>query len=140
MFLDSGHETEAVQVMQKNWMDQVAKNHPPKISQVLLNYKVAHDNIILNMDSMYTANITAQEPDKDNLYYYWEIMPESTDLNGGGDWEEQPKAIQNLIGNNRVNQIKIKAPSKEGPYRLYVYVYDDYNHAATANIPFYVVP
>ena len=36
------------------------------------------------------------------------------------------------------SSIVITAPEEEGAYRLFVYVYDGNNHAAHANIPFYV--
>ena len=36
-------------------------------------------------------------------------------------------------------EIKFKTPAKEGPYRLYVTVYNKYGYISTCNIPFYVV-
>jgi hypothetical protein len=139
LFTETGHETESVHSMQLNWMDTLSGNHSPKINSVYLSEKTAIENIILNANSEYAASIFAYDMDGDNLFYYWEIMPESVDLNGGGDWEVKPQSIYNLIKDYRVRKIEFKAPEKEGPYRLFVYVYDDHNHVATSNIPFYVI-
>ena len=40
--------------------------------------------------------------------------------------------------NNGAHAITIKAPSRSGAYRFYVYVSDNFENVATANIPFYV--
>ena len=37
-----------------------------------------------------------------------------------------------------MGEIQFITPSKQGPYRLFVYIYDGENHAATANIPFWL--
>lgn len=65
-------------------------------------------------------------------------MPESNDKKAGGDFEKTPDAISFKILEQSVNGIKIKAPSRKGAYRFFIYVYDDYKNVATANFPFYV--
>ena len=57
------------------------------------------------------------------LTYSWEILPESTDLKDGGDFEERPEAIEIEIISNINGELKFKAP-KKGIYRLFAYVND----------------
>ena len=73
----------------------------------------------------------------DALTYSWEILPESTDLQDGGDEESRPEAIDGLVVSQEGGSVVVKAPGK-GAYRLFVYVNDGQNHSATANIPFMV--
>jgi hypothetical protein len=81
------------------------------------------------------------DPDQNKLTYRWELLPESTDLKEGGDRENRPEAIKGLLLTTTDEaRATLKAPEKEGAYRLFVYAYDSFNHAATANIPFYVKP
>jgi hypothetical protein len=56
----------------------------------------------------------------------------------GGDAESKPKAIPGIIENPSKAETTLKAPSKAGAYRLFIYVFDGRGHAAHANIPFYV--
>jgi len=37
-----------------------------------------------------------------------------------------------------VNKLSFTAPEKTGSYRVFIYVLDEHNQVATANIPFYV--
>ncbi len=49
------------------------------------------------------------------------------------------KPVENLISGSVNNgQATLKAPGKEGAYRLFVYVSDGNNNVATANLPFYI--
>ena len=43
-----------------------------------------------------------------------------------------------IIGPNGAGKSTLLTPTLAGGYRLFVYVYDGQNHAAHANIPFYV--
>ncbi len=81
----------------------------------------------------------AADPDNDKLNYRWELLTEPTQVGEGGDFEARPKPVENLISGKANNgQATLKAPDKEGAYRLFVYVTDGNNNVATANIPFYV--
>ncbi len=84
------------------------------------------------------AYTDAKEPDNDSLYYYWEIYPESPEKKEGGDLEAKPELLKGLIIDGKSKSASFKAPAKEGPYRIFVTVYDGKNHIATANAPFYV--
>jgi len=72
------------------------------------------------------------------LTFVFELMQESTDKKAGGDFEASMDALDYKIVNQSKDFIKIKAPSRSGAYRFYVYVSDKNKNVATANIPFYV--
>ncbi len=63
-------------------------------------------------------------------------MPESTDLKTGGDREEVPPVVVSVTA--MTGSVELKAPEREGAYRLFFYVRDGKGHAGTANIPFFV--
>ncbi|MDD5571865.1 MAG: hypothetical protein PHD97_12015, partial [Bacteroidales bacterium] len=75
-----------------------------------------------------------------NLKYVWEVREESTDRKSGGDAEAEPPEVPGCIKNKGNNTILVKAPLKEGEYRLYVKVFGEGNKFCYANIPFYVKP
>ena len=76
--------------------------------------------------------------EKDSLVVIYELMQESTDKKAGGDFEASMDALEYKIINKTKDSITIKAPSRSGAYRFYVYVSDNFENVATANIPFYV--
>ncbi len=137
IFLEDGQETESVDVMHYIWNGEWPENRTPQIASYTIEGKSAYDNVILKPGSTYTATASITDHENDPLSYKWEILPESTDLKEGGDYEERPAAIQGSIVSQQGNTLIFKAPEK-GPYRLFVYAGDGYNHSATANIPFLV--
>ena len=74
--------------------------------------------------------------ENDSINYKWELLPESTDLGDGGDFEKRPKAIDMRVINSTNGELKFKAPEVKGAYRLFGYVDDGPEKAATSNIPF----
>ncbi|MBG7630588.1 MAG: hypothetical protein IZT56_09155, partial [Bacteroidetes bacterium] len=66
------------------------------------------------------------------------ILPESTDLHDGGDFENRPAAVEFTIISINEGELKFKVPEGKGAYRLFGYVNDGQQHAAAANIPFKV--
>ena len=77
----------------------------------------------------------AHDFENDSLTYRWEVLPESTDLGWGGDFESRPETLLHKVGDPKMN---LEAPKTPGNYRLFIYVTDGKNHAATAYIPFCV--
>jgi hypothetical protein len=137
MFLASGEKTEAVDVMHHIWNGVWPENRVPQISQIVLNNQVAFDNVFLRSGEEYQATVEVVDVDGDDIRYLWEIRPESTSNKVGGDAEYVPSLVEGAIKNHAA-AIKLTAPEKAGPYRLFVYAFDGNNNAAHANIPFYV--
>ncbi|MCA9299342.1 MAG: hypothetical protein KDA28_09760, partial [Phycisphaerales bacterium] len=77
------------------------------------------------------------DPDGDALTYTWSISPESTAAHVGGDREAVPESLKDLVLEQGASA-RIRTPSRQGAYRLFVTVTDGTGRAATANIPFMV--
>lgn len=137
IFLENGHETESVDVMHYIWNGSWPENRTPRIESFEIDGKQAEENVILKEGADYEATASVMDYEGDELSYYWEILPEATDLKEGGDYEERPEAIEGLFSSKEGGQLSFKAPPK-GAYRLFVYVNDGMEHSATANIPFLV--
>ena len=138
LFTEEGNPTETIDVMHYIWKNEWRKNRAPRLDSLLLNGLSAFDNVILEKSQTYNAEVFAYNFENDALTYKWDIMHESTDLGVGGDPESKPESIPGLISNENKNQIEMKTPEKEGAYRLFVYITDNQNKVATANIPFFV--
>lgn len=138
IFLPDGQETESVDVMHYIWNGEWPKNRTPAIVSFELDGKTAYDNIHIKPGKSYTAEIVVNDPEQDSIDYTWEIMPESTDLKHGGDHEEKPPVLTGLFEDSNTKSLTFRTPEKRGAYRLFVYATDGNNHAAAANIPFFV--
>ncbi len=138
MFLESGYKTESVDVMNYVWTGEWPKNRSPHITSLTMGGAGAHDNTVLNVDQDFEALVQASDPDNDSLKYVWEILEEVPveRQSDGGDFEPRPSTI--FKGDSVEDKVNLKAPSEPGEYRLFVYVLDGNESAATANIPFLV--
>jgi hypothetical protein len=138
MFLNSGEETEPVDIMHRVWTGTWPTNRSPRLEGVWLDGKTAPQNIRLHSGQAYVAKVAASDPEQDSLTYRWEVMEESAEAKIGGDAESKPALVPDLIATPRKSEISLQAPNKPGAYRLFAYVFDGHGHAAHANIPFYV--
>lgn len=138
MFTATGEETEPVDVMHYAWNGEWPENRTPAIETMELNGQTAYDNVMLASNQSYDALVSSSDPESDPLTYSWELRRESTSTESGGAEEYIPELIEGQIEVVDGHQIRLTAPAEEGAYRLFVYVYDGNNHAAHANIPFYV--
>ncbi|SFS48771.1 glycoside hydrolase family 2 TIM barrel-domain containing protein [Lutibacter maritimus] len=137
-FLENGNETESVDVMHYVWSGKWPENRAPQIASYTLNDKTAYENVILKQNQEVTALFTVNDLENDTIDFKWELLPESTDLKDGGDFEKRPKAIEIKIITSENGELKFKAPEDKGAYRLFAYAEDGNANAATANIPFLV--
>lgn len=138
LFTEDGEETGVVDVMQYLWTGTWPKNRAPELSSFLLNNQQATNDIYLNADQSYPITLKVSAPNNDKLTIRYELLPESTDLKEGGDHEQRPKPMNGLVTNITNSKAMLRAPDKEGPYRLFVYASNGQGKVATANIPFYI--
>ncbi len=138
LFTEDGKESEVVDVMQYLWTGNWPQNRAPHLDAFKLDGQIATNNVYLKPGKSYKVNADVEDPDKDPLTYRYELLPESTDLKEGGDRENRPQPIPDHITETGDGKADLKAPVKEGAYRLFVYAYDGNNNVATANIPFFV--
>lgn len=138
MFLESGEETETVDMLHHLWTGKWPELRSPQVKGFTLDGKTAPQNVRLQVSQTYTAKVLAQSPVNAPLIYTWEIMEESSAQSTGGDFEHTPKRLAGLVSETGAGEAKVKAPAKGGAYRLFIYVLDGHGKAAHANIPFYV--
>lgn len=137
LFMKNGHETESVDVMHYLWSGTWPANRSPQLLEFVLDGKSAYNNIYLEVGKKYKASVVISDYDGDDIQYLWDVMPESTDLGEGGDFESTPESMPQLIhGNGAV--VELEAPANSGAYRIFIYANDRRGHTAHANIPFYV--
>ncbi len=136
MFTQKDEETETVDVMHKIWTGSYPKNRSPHVESISLNGLAANQSIRVKAGDRLKGAVVASDPDGDRLSYTYEIMPESTDLKTGGDFETTPLVLTSV--QSREGSIELNAPAKQGAYRLFFYVRDGKGHCGTGNIPFFV--
>lgn len=137
IFTKDGDATQSVDVLNSFWSKK-EKNLAPIINYFNLNDRSPNTSVKVKRKKECHFTFGVVDKDNDSLSYFFELMPESNDKKAGGDFEKTPDAISFKILEQSVNGIKIKAPSRKGAYRFFIYVYDDYKNVATANFPFYV--
>ena len=138
MFLETGEETAAVDVMHFLWTGAWPAIRNPQLSGAWLNGKTARQSIHLKRGENYPARIEAGADEHGPLRYTWEVLEESRDLKTGGDAETKPQNVPGLIQPVKPGEIILRAPAEPGAYRLFAYVFNGKDRAAHVNIPFYV--
>lgn len=139
LFTNKGQKTEVIDYVSKSWTGNWPSNKAPSIDSVFIEGLSKHQNVELVAENMYEAVVYASD-DNNQLHYSYQIYPESMNTKAGGDLEKEPPAMTGLIKKKKGNTVRFRAPKSEGPYRLFVYVEDDIEKIAYANIPFYVNP
>ena len=138
MFLPTGEKTEAVDVVYQLWQGDAPENRSPILDSLRINDHCAHSDVTLKPSSENVARVWATDPDGYELKLKWEILHETTDKREGGEPEEKPDRVEGLKNKQVGDKLYFQAPDNEGPYRLFIYVYDNRGGGAHANIPFYV--
>ncbi|MDG5765981.1 glycoside hydrolase family 2 TIM barrel-domain containing protein [Balneolales bacterium ANBcel1] len=137
VFLETGEITEVVDVMHYNWTGEWPELRAPSIHSITIDGLSARDDIYLSPGGTYMASVEGSHPNNSSFEIRWEFLPESTDVQVGGDHEERPETIFGLEVENKGETLVFRAPEQPGPYRLFVYLVTEDNRAATANIPFF---
>ncbi|MCS5587301.1 MAG: hypothetical protein NZ697_02295 [Porticoccaceae bacterium] len=136
VFLDNGQSTEAAQVMQYLWTGKWPQHRVPTLSGLTIDGLTARDNVRLQENQLYTAQVSVETAHQQALSYRWELMKELDRSleSDGGDFEPIPDIVWHQSGPNTSQQVEFKAPNA-GEYRLFVYIDNRYGGSATANLP-----
>ena len=132
-----GEITESVDVLARAWTGAWPANRSPRLIGLRLDGREATDDVRLHPGLDYEAVADAQDPDGDALAYRWELKPESTATQSGGDPEASVENLDGYLHTRGGQRVRMTAPPP-GAYRLFVYVLDGRGGAAHANIPFLV--
>jgi hypothetical protein len=135
-----GLRTESIDVMQHLWTGAWPENRVPTIQRVSVDGFDDPTSIEISAGGTYRAGVKANDPDSDPLTFAWEIRPEVKIPPGSyaGSKEKRAAPINGLFQNAAQQHVEFRAPDRPGPYRIFVTVFDGHEHAAYANLPFYV--
>jgi len=132
---EKGASTAIVDEMRLLWTD-AANIHPaPAIEYMLLNGRGAADNIIVAPGTQQMAELKMDTLLARRLKIIWKVYYEDFDPQSLG----APPEYQVMMQSYNTTHVTFKAPSAEGPYRIYSWLYDEYGNVTTANTPFYVI-
>jgi hypothetical protein len=132
---ESGAATAMAAEMQALWTDSLPAHVPPALEYMLVNGKGGGDNIIMEPGTLQTASLKIDTPPAGSWRIVWKVLDE--DFNPDNT-RRPPEHLVSITPRNN-SRITFYAPNKEGPYRLYAWLYDNHGNVSTANTPFYVV-
>jgi len=138
-FDENGAETEAVQAMQYLWTGKKVSEKAPALKYMLVNEKGANDNIMFKPNTIAYGKVYLETTDTAGYKFVWKVYAEDWFKPNGVFSEKKPKEIKKSIITNSGSALSFKVPDKEGPYRLFVYIYNKKGSFATSNTPFYVL-
>ena len=134
LFDNQNNKSGALAQLHMLWTGNRIGNRPPEIDALKIAGKSAIENIILGLESKFTALVQANDPDGDELIYRWVFR---SDKQTDSD-DSETKVFDGLIIEDKGSGISFNVPNVTGAYRLYVYVFDNRGNFATSNIPFFV--
>jgi hypothetical protein len=140
LFAPNGEVSAAAQAMQYIWTGRQPAHKAPELQYMLVEGKGAKDNILLGPGTVHSAELLLESPGNDALRFEWEVLPEDWFIRSRNDANlQKPPVLDSLLLSGEGAKARFRAPSREGPYRIFVTVYDAYGNFATTNTPFYVI-
>lgn len=137
LFDKDGNSFAAVDELQYFWTGSYPAMRAPVIadrSAALMNGKKADDSVVVSAGSENSATVEASSPCGSALKYRWMIYQEGTASPDGS----LPDGLGGLFDDETLPEVRFRAPSAAGNYRLCVFVTDSNHKAASAVIPFCV--
>ncbi|MEY3398605.1 MAG: hypothetical protein RL220_1199 [Bacteroidota bacterium] len=139
LFSEKGETCEAIDRLYQLWNGKAPDNMCPAIDSLRVNGQKKGQHIMVESESVFEAIAAVRDADNDALKFKWLIIPESTDIKAGGDAETAPVPVTGSVIKKKKGSATLRAPEKEGSYRLFLFITDGHNHYAYENVPFYVV-
>ena len=133
MFLEDGARTAAVDTMTEIWSGSPPDDLSPAVGSLALDGSTQvdpGDEIRVRAD--------VSDPEGGELRVQWALRPESGEYLTGGDFRPSIPDIDGAILEGDTESAKVRMPDEPGPYRLFLYAYDEAGNAGTANLPLLV--
>jgi hypothetical protein len=142
IFQENGTPTEIVETLSDCWNNKITNHASPQIDYMLVDSLGAKDNVILPAGSTHYASVWLkhQQPDA-TIRYSWQIFKEDWMLywTKTFNFTKKPPELTGQFTDSTLQGTFFKAPLKEGPYRIFVTVYNSKGFCATTNSPVYVI-
>lgn len=138
LFGDNDTRSELINELEYIWKGIDKKPNNIGLDYMLLDGKGAASNIILTPNQTIIAEIIHSKETGNNEKIAWEIYQEGWHRDGKSK-EKRPTKVNTSFKDLEKNKTIFVTPSKEGPYRIFAYIYDQNGRYATTNIPFYVL-
>ncbi len=135
-----GRKSQIYYELQNIWKNQSnTANGAPKVRYMLIDKKGARSQLVYKPNEIKKAQVFLDgEPDT-TLRYNWEIYEENWNYKGANDRQKISEKISGCIETLEDNTAIFRVPAKEGPYRIFAYIYDRKGNFAVTNTPFYVL-
>jgi hypothetical protein len=133
MFLADGARLGAVDVMTELWSGTPPENLAPAVEPLIVEGPS-------KVDPADVVRVKAQigDPEGGAIRARWVLRPESTEYLTGGDFRPNLPDIEGAVLEGSAEGARLRMPEEPGPYRLFLYAYDEDGNAATANVPLLV--
>ncbi|MET6989847.1 glycoside hydrolase family 2 TIM barrel-domain containing protein [Sediminicola arcticus] len=141
LFGDNNSKSEIIPELESIWTASNYNRNKIDLDYMLVDNQSSLKNIVFSPSEKKIAEIVFSTPKKDSLNIKWEIYPEAWNYRrwGYGDMEIKPKKVITRFEDFAKHKTLFVTPTKEGPYRIFAYIYDQDGYYATTNIPFYVL-
>jgi hypothetical protein len=133
MFVDDGARLGAVDVMTDLWSGIPPKDLAPTAEPLVLEGEPRADP----GDKLRVRAVVA-DPEGGAIRVRWVLRRESGDYATGGDFRPMLPDIEGAVLEGRTDGAVLRMPEDPGPYRIFLYAYDEAGNAATANVPLLV--
>lgn len=133
LFREDKKKSQAVFELSNIWKNTLLEYEGPQLDYILLDGQGIPGHIVLEPNSIAEAEIFYPNNASANYDIYWELRHESW-----VDYEESV-IVQNIKFQTNGKKTIFTTPKEEGPYRLFLYLTNESEYYASANIPFYVL-
>lgn len=140
LFTENGKPTEALEQLYILWQGKQPSFISASVDSIFLDNQLMEDNIYLTAGERYDARVVFSTHENNPVRIRWMVYPESDAVSAGGDYEEGLQQVYGLVRNSKNREAQVRAPMKEGAYRLFVIITAKNGMTSYANIPFYVQP
>jgi hypothetical protein len=129
MLTPDGKKTAAVDVMSEFWTGKPPANSSPRIESLTLEGPSQ-----VGENATVKVNLKADDPEGQPVHVLWRVREEAASYVTSGDFQETPAALKDAIVKSDGTGAVVKLPETSGVYRIYAFVDDGHDAAATANV------